>query len=178
MDMCFYPDSPRVRLLADFASLARATLYTYLLEKEMMIKCDNKNGLKGQYNLAQGKRRRSVALGWKTGERIVRAIRIKKEQIIFRTKGKVSDNLKIKTRNSVRMSFSFMKIMLARTVFPLFPLPQALPGARISWPFSPKLVSKEVNKSKYNIVLFCFISFLSPTPQPHLPGKHTRHHHR
>jgi hypothetical protein len=30
------------------------SFYTYLLEKEMMINIENKNGLKGQYNLAQG----------------------------------------------------------------------------------------------------------------------------
>jgi hypothetical protein len=58
----------------------------------MMINSKNKNGLKGQNNLTQGKRRRSVALGWGTGKRIVRARMIKKEHFLFRTKGKVSDN--------------------------------------------------------------------------------------
>ena len=70
----------------------KATLYTYLIDKEMIITAKIKNGLKGQNNLAQGKRRRSIALGWRMGKRIVRAIRIKKEHFLFRTKGKVSDN--------------------------------------------------------------------------------------
>ncbi len=131
--------TPRPR--ADVPPLFATTLYAYLLEKEMMINSENKNGLKGQYNLAQGKR--SVALGWRTGKRIVRAIMVKKEHFLFRTKGKVSDNRQIRSNNSVRRSFSFMKIMFARTVFILFPLPQALPGAIISWPFRPKLVYKE-----------------------------------
>lgn len=34
---------------------------------KMVINCENKNGLQGQNNLAQGKRRRRVALGWETG---------------------------------------------------------------------------------------------------------------
>jgi hypothetical protein len=41
------------------------------------------NGLKGQHNLAQGKR--SGALGWKTDGKIVRAIMFKKEKFLFRT---------------------------------------------------------------------------------------------
>jgi hypothetical protein len=48
-----------------------------------MIDNSNKNSLKGQYNLAQGKRRRSVALGFSTGKRIVRALKIKKEKILL-----------------------------------------------------------------------------------------------
>ena len=41
------------------------------------------NGLKGQYILAQGKRRRSVALGWSSGNKIVREITFIKEKILF-----------------------------------------------------------------------------------------------
>jgi len=41
-------------------SLRETTLYTHLLEKETMVN-GQENGLKGQHNLAQGKR--SVALG-------------------------------------------------------------------------------------------------------------------
>ena len=50
----------------------------------MMINSENKNGLKGQYNLAQGKR--SVALGWRTGIKIVRAITFINVKILFRTR--------------------------------------------------------------------------------------------
>jgi hypothetical protein len=45
---------------------------------------ENKNGLKGQANLTQGKR--SVALGWKTGIIIVRAITFHQLLALFRTK--------------------------------------------------------------------------------------------
>ena len=102
--------------------------------------------LKGQYNLAQGKRRRSVALGWRMGKQIVRVIMVKKEHFLFRTKGKVSDYRQIKFCYSVRRSFSFIKIMFTRTVFFLFPLPRAtfrivppetLPWAELYWPFRP-----------------------------------------
>lgn len=53
--------------------------YTYLFEREMMINSENKNVLKGQYNLAQGKR--SGALGLRTGIKIVRAITFIKAKI-------------------------------------------------------------------------------------------------
>ena len=49
-----------------------------------MITEENKNGLKGQYILAQGKR--SVALGWKTGIKIVREITFLEVLQLFRTK--------------------------------------------------------------------------------------------
>jgi hypothetical protein len=48
----------------------------------MMI-YENKNGLKGLHNLAQGKR--SGALGWKTNKKIVRAISLIKAKFIVRT---------------------------------------------------------------------------------------------
>ena len=73
----------------------------------MMIN-KHENVLKGQHNLAQGKRRRSVALGCRAGEKIVREIMVKKEYFLFRTKGKVSDNQQIKSSYSVRRSFSFI----------------------------------------------------------------------
>jgi hypothetical protein len=90
------------------------------------------NVLKGQNNLAQGKRRRSVALGFRTGEKIVREITLIKGFHCFGRKGMNS--------NSVRKEFFSLIIVFARTVFPLFLLPQALPGARICWPFRPKLM--------------------------------------
>jgi hypothetical protein len=46
--------------------------------------------LKGRYPLAQGKRRRSVALGLKTMTKIVRAIMFIKEEFSFRTKWMIS----------------------------------------------------------------------------------------
>ena len=46
--------------------------------------------LKGRYLLAQGKRRRSVALGLKTIKKIVRAIMFIKEEFSFRTKWIIS----------------------------------------------------------------------------------------
>jgi hypothetical protein len=46
--------------------------------------------LKGRYLLAQGKRRRSVALGWETITKIVRAIMAGKEKFSFRTKWMIS----------------------------------------------------------------------------------------
>jgi hypothetical protein len=45
---------------------------------------DTRNGLKGQSNLAQGKR--SVALGWKSDIKIVRAITFLEVLQLFRTK--------------------------------------------------------------------------------------------
>jgi len=93
------------------------------------------NVLKGHYNLAQGKRRRSVALGSRTSAKIVREIMLIKGFHCFGRKGMNS--------NSVRNEFFALIIVFERTVFPLFLLPQALPRARICWPFRPKLVYKE-----------------------------------
>ena len=56
-----------------------ATFYTYHLEMKMMVN-KHENVLKGQHNLAQGKRRRSVALGCIGNAEIVRA------QLIFKDK--------------------------------------------------------------------------------------------
>jgi len=50
---------------------------------------ENKKVLKGRYILAQGKRSResgSVALGLRTGKKIVRALTFIKEKFLFRTK--------------------------------------------------------------------------------------------
>jgi hypothetical protein len=46
--------------------------------------------LKGRNILAQGKRRRSIALGWRTGIKIVRVNTFIKEKILFRTKQRIS----------------------------------------------------------------------------------------
>jgi hypothetical protein len=73
-----YPEDRRIGLPP---SLKVATPYTYLLEKEMMINSENKNSLKGQHILAQGKR--SGALGWRMRVIIVRATTFLKEKILF-----------------------------------------------------------------------------------------------
>jgi hypothetical protein len=102
----------------------------------MMINSKNKNGLKGQNNLSQGKR--SVALGWKMSLKIVRVITFFEMLSLLRTK---------RHESQFRPKGVFaLIIVFARTVFTLFPLPQALPGARISWPFRPKLVYKKASR--------------------------------
>ena len=88
-------------------------------------------GLKGQLILAQGKR--SVALGWKMGVKIVRVITFFERLSLLRTKNMYP--------NSVRKKIFTLIIVPARTGFQLFLLPQTLSGARISWPFRPKKVS-------------------------------------
>jgi hypothetical protein len=110
----------------------------------MMID-ENKNGLKGQHNLAQGKR--SGALGWKTDMKIVRAITFIKEKILLRTSEMTlcfpemmsGNSLRgfhymdlrfapIRKLNSVRMKLFASFIESSRTVFLLHPLPRAAPG--------------------------------------------------
>ena len=88
--------------------------------------------LKGQDILAQGN-----ALGWKTGERIVRSIRIIKEKFQSRTKEMISIFRQIIQFNSVRKKFSASIIMFSRTVSFVFLLPRALPWAEIYWPYRP-----------------------------------------
>ncbi len=112
------------------------TLYICLLEKKMMGN-RNENGLKGQNNLAQGKRRRSVALGWRTGKRIVRGNTINNDQFFIRTKWCVPDYRTNHLLNFVRIVVSFLKNMISRTVLSVLPLP----WARLSWPFRPRLVN-------------------------------------
>ena len=110
-----------------------------------MINSKTKNGQKGQYNLAQGKR--SSALGWKMGIKIVRATTFIKEKILFRTKHRTSCFPEIMSYNSHR-GFHYMDLRFApirklnsvrkelfalftdspRTVFLLYPLPRATPG--------------------------------------------------
>jgi hypothetical protein len=97
-----------------FSKLLAISLNTHLLEKKMLVN-RSENVLKGQYNLAQGKQ--SVALGRRTSMRIVRAITFIKEKILFRTREMILYLPKMMSCNSVRRSFSFLKIMLTRTVF-------------------------------------------------------------
>jgi len=86
---CKYRTHPAVRHWTTSPFLHEATFYTYFLEKELMIN-GNENVLKGQQILAQGKRRRSVALGWRASKRIVRAIMFIKGHFFSRTKKMVS----------------------------------------------------------------------------------------
>ena len=92
----------------------------------------NEAVLKGRDILTQGK-----ALGWKTGERIVRAISIIKEKFQSRTKEMISISQQIIQFNSVRKKFSALIIMVSRTVSLVFLLPRALPWAEIYWTFRP-----------------------------------------
>jgi len=107
--------------------------------------------LKGRNILAQGKRpdsyRESVALGWKTGIKIVRAITSIKEKILFRTKQITSRFLEMMTCNSVRNNDIALISIFVRTAFLLHPLPRAafrivppetMPWARLYWPFRPE----------------------------------------
>jgi len=102
--------------------------------------------LKGRNIIAQGKRRRSVALGRMEKEKIVCEITVFKEKFLFQTKGKVSCFLRIMFYNSVRRELSALFIEFTRTVFLLHSLPRAafwfvppstLPWARLFWPFRP-----------------------------------------
>ena len=81
------------------------------------------NALKGQHNPTQGKR--SGALGWKAGRKIVRAAMLIKEKILFRTKETTSYFPKMMPGNPVRKEFFALFIESPRTVFLWHPLPGA-----------------------------------------------------
>ena len=109
-----------------------------------MINSKTPNVLKGQHNLAQGKRRRSVALGWRTGKTIARAKMSIKKKILFRAKWRTLCFPKMLDCNSVRNNDIALINIFARTVFPLHPLPrvafrfvppETLPWADIYCPF-------------------------------------------
>jgi hypothetical protein len=69
--------------------------------KMMVIKFES--GLKGQHNLAQGKR--SGALGLKADRKIVRAVTFIKEKILFRTREITFCFPEMMFCNSVRKEF-------------------------------------------------------------------------
>ena len=71
-------------MLLTYEPLSRELLFIHTFRKGKMMNRGNKDGLKGQYTLAQGKR--SIALGSGTDERIVRAITFFKDISFFRTK--------------------------------------------------------------------------------------------
>jgi len=102
-----------------------------------MMNNENKKVLKGQHIIAQGKRRRSVALGLKANRKIVRAITAIKANFLFRTKEMISISRQMMPFNSVRKEILVLFITFFRTVFVVFPLPKALPWAELYWPFRP-----------------------------------------
>ena len=101
--------------------------------------------LKGRYILAQGKR--SVALGWRTDIKIVRAITFIKEKTLFRTKEMTLCFPEMMSCIFVRKELLALFIGSSRTVFRLHPLPRAafrivppetVPWANLFWPFRPE----------------------------------------
>lgn len=79
--------------------------------------------LKGQHNLAQGN-----ALGLNAGEKIVRAITLIKEILLFRTSVRTLCFSKIFSCNSVRMKLYALFIEFSRTVFVVSLYPGRCPG--------------------------------------------------
>ena len=83
------------------------------------------------------------ALGLKSGEKIVRAIRSFKDISLFRTKRCEPSCLPGNSGVQFRpKKFFTLFIAFPRTVFAIFPFPKAKPWARLSWPFSPGFVYK------------------------------------
>jgi hypothetical protein len=113
-------------------SSARSTLYTYLFETEMMITWKT-NGLKGQFNIAQGN-----TLGFGSENIIVRAKSPSMEKFILRTKWNGANLMTYAMLNSVRVMVSFLANIVPRTVLSAHFLPGALPRAEVSWPFRPE----------------------------------------
>jgi len=119
----------------------------------MIVNGENKNGLKGLHNLAQGNPEYSGdALGWRTNIRIVRAKSFIKEKILFRTRAIVLYFPEIMSCNSVRKGILALFIEYCRTDFLLHSKPKAtfrivppltLPWAKLYWPFRPGLMYKE-----------------------------------
>jgi len=91
-----------------------------------MMLTRQENGLKGQQNIAQGKR--SDALGWNVDREIVRAIRFSREDFFIRTKGVFRI-----FRSMITTPFRPKKIFalvtgIARTVFFVFLFPRRCLG--------------------------------------------------
>lgn len=89
---------------------------------------ENKKVLKGLHILAQGKRRRSVALGWGTGKKIVRVKTFIKEKVLFQTSVMTSCFPKMMSCNSVRRKLSALFNEFSRTVFVILFYPGRCPG--------------------------------------------------
>ncbi len=108
-----------------------------------MINGENKNGLKGQHNLAQGKR--SVALGWGKVFEFVRGKKQNNESPYCRTKWSKVNFLAENLFNSVRKDFFALFMEFTRTFFSSASYTQGgsrflpgLPWAMIFWTFSPE----------------------------------------
>lgn len=80
----------------------------------------NKNSLKGWNNLAQGKRRRSVALGWRNDFKFVRAKRFVYKLTVIRTKWRVSNFPINNLLYSVRYIAFILNNLVSRTVKSFF----------------------------------------------------------
>jgi hypothetical protein len=84
----------------------------------MMIYSGSQNGLKGQYNLAQGNPPvGGDALGLRKDIKIVRAITFNREDFFIRTKGTFRFFRSIKQHYSVRKRFFALFTRITRTVF-------------------------------------------------------------
>jgi hypothetical protein len=102
----------------------------------MMI-YENKNGLKGQHNLAQGNPGKTGSSpGLENGHEN------RPRDNVF-LNGRHYFGRKGMNPHSVRKMFFALIIVFARTGSFILRFPQALPGARINWPFRPEFVFKE-----------------------------------
>ncbi len=104
----------------------------------------NKNGLKGQYIIAQGKR--SVALGWETGIKIVRALTLFRETSSFRTKWNNSYSIPNNVLQFRPQKVFCLEYPISADGCPCVSFtqgdvsvvpPESLPWAGICWPFRP-----------------------------------------
>jgi len=86
-------------------------------------------GLKGQYNLARGKRR--VAPGWEAGRQIVRERKLIKERMFYRAKERTVFFPEMIRCFSVREGLFALFIEFSRTVFSVRRYSQTLSGAGI-----------------------------------------------
>ena len=103
-----------------------------------MIFYENENGLKGQYNIAQGNPPSGGdALGWKTDTKIVRVRTFIKEKLLFRTSEMAFCFPIMMFCNSVRSDFFALFIESSRTVFFCLLYPGVAPRAELHWPFRP-----------------------------------------
>jgi len=95
------------------------------MKKRKIDNLTHPHGLKGQHNLAQG-----FALGWGMGIRIVRAITFLEGLSLFRTKRHVPlfrpEEVFCPDHGNCADGFGCISF------------PQAVPGARINWPFRPE----------------------------------------
>ena len=101
----------------------------------------DKNGLKGQYIIAQG-----IALGWETGIKIVRALTSFKETSLFRTKWNNSYSIQNNVFQFRPQKAFYLEYPISADGCPGVSFTQGdvsvvpsetLPWARICWPFRP-----------------------------------------